>query len=343
MLPAPRPGVMRGFVLAWLCAGAMVVAGCAGPQRDAGEPLARPPPSIPPPPTPGPVAPPTLPGPPSPNGTPPAPGPAPPPAEPRVQVVPDRAAFRAGERVTITATFTNSATTPFRYTSRDGCNDLGVWVEHTREERVIGGERAPQTAHTMLWPEGGPYGCPAVIRDFTIEPGGKVQATVVWDGSLNGTGGAPFAAPGTYVVRAEFDGFAGPVNQSWATAGAANVTVLSDGELAPLEGYLRERFHSGAVAINVFPNLTAPPPLPVRCVALVAGREVAGTTCVVKDRPTNLSFWGDPEGRTAPWVIRAGWPEDAAERTLLALDGQGRAVARWPGTVAGWVNGMVVE
>lgn len=331
---------MRGLLLAWLCAGAMIVAGCTAPQRDGGETPVQPP-SIPPPATPGPPGPSTPPGPPSPNGTPPAPGPTPPPPEPRLQVVPDRAAFRAGERITITATFTNTATTPFRYTSRDGCNDIGVWVEDTREAQVIGGERVPQTAHTMLWPEDGPYGCPAVLQGFTIEPGGRVTARVVWDGSLNGTGGAPYAAPGTYVVRADFDGWSHPANASWPTEGAANLTLEPDwDDRVELVTYLRGRSHAGATTASVFPDHPRPGPAPARCVASIGAVEEG--TCQVRANASSMGPWGDPEDRTVPWTVEGTWPRDAPDRMLRAYDAEGTEVARWIGRAASWA-GWAIE
>lgn len=131
-----------------------------------------------------------------------------------VEVTPEKKVFQAGERVAITARLTNTRDEPYTYTSRDGCNDIHVWVETggTDEGKV------------RLYPDMEPYFCPQALTNFTVPPGQSLEVTVHWDGSKGGRGGAPFVAPGTYRIVAVLDG------QEDLPSGSGSVAVREPSE-----------------------------------------------------------------------------------------------------------------
>lgn len=210
---------MQGVATIMLCI--VALSGClAAPPGD----------DTPPPPKPGP---PSL-----------SPSPAAGPDLPRITVVPERAQFRSGERLEITATFTNTANSTFHWTSR-GCGRIQLWVDTGIRSPASSGERDEFAGMVRLWPLSGLYGCTDAEWELSIPPGGTAGETVVWDGSQRQEDETPFVGNGSYVVHADFDGAVHSIDQSWPTEGIAAVTV-SDGPVPIITLHpLRDRLRPG--------------------------------------------------------------------------------------------------
>lgn len=127
-------------------------------------------------------------------------------ALPQIEILPEKEEWVQGETVNITLRFHNTAPVPFHFTSPNGCRDIEAYV---------------MSNDVRLWPEDGPYPCTEAIEEFRVDPGEAIVDTVVWDGSANGTGGAPYAPPGDHDLKATL----GEIESDWQVTSIKRVTL----------------------------------------------------------------------------------------------------------------------